>query len=699
VLLDLIRALPAAVLVGVLPGWFWARCLCATRDRAERLAYSVGFSITLVPTLGLVQARLFGTGITFPITVVSVVLVLGTGLAAYLRFTSAKGFEAPPAARLTPLELPTLVPLVGAAALVLGNLIGTVPRYWVMPLAALLAFSAGAARLLGSDHTSQPFRPPVGSAQVWRAVLSGPSILPVARWILLSVVLALVLLRGYSGPMLHDWPFPRGVDRFGHAVMTAMMLSDGSTESFMLYPPGFHVLAAQLSRLSGLEPMELFAVLAPALLALPALGCYVLGSRLWGWPCGVAAAAFCGLLLGGAYEHVGHARYANLIAAQFLLVLAVGALVRLYASSSTRDGLTFAVLGSSVVFYHQVASLYEALLLGLVALLFLPYLLWRERGRGLALLSSLSLLGLLSVLYAWDTYDLGRLAAGLVGGARTGKGGEAVAMALGTKPPMPWDHLLEITPQPVLWLGLLGALLLLTDPGSRAGTPDALARVTLLAWTLLLYIGGRTAISSFPDRFERDLAIPLALLAALAFLAILQALVASRSITSLVALLALALVLTALGIQLVRNMEDAAGPSDRAQDRAPAPGVAAVGSWLREHNNGGNILSTPYIGETSARGILAMGGYSAMQSYTMNRIQRARDLPPFGVGPLRDAQWALHHPGDERTARILANNDVRYVVLYKRYPGIEWRSFRARMDLYRLVYENNEAAVFAPRET
>ncbi len=184
-LLDLIRALPAAVLVGVLPGWFWARCLCATADHTERLAYSVGFSITLVPTLGLVQARLFGTGITFPITVVSVLLVLGTGLAAYLRFASAKGLEAPLAAGLSPLGLPTLVPLVGAAALALGNLIGIVPRYWVMPLAALLVLSAGAARLLGSDRTSQPFRPPVGRAPVWRAVLWGPSILPVARWILL----------------------------------------------------------------------------------------------------------------------------------------------------------------------------------------------------------------------------------------------------------------------------------------------------------------------------------------------------------------------------------------------------------------------------------------------------------------------------------------------------------------------------------
>jgi hypothetical protein len=62
VLLDLVRALPAALLVGVVPGWFWAGCLCAAADRAERLAYSVAFSIALVPTAALVQARLFGAG-------------------------------------------------------------------------------------------------------------------------------------------------------------------------------------------------------------------------------------------------------------------------------------------------------------------------------------------------------------------------------------------------------------------------------------------------------------------------------------------------------------------------------------------------------------------------------------------------------------------------------------------------------------
>jgi hypothetical protein len=55
-------------------------------------------------------------------------------------------------------------------------------------------------------------------------------------------------------------------------------------------------MTAMISRLSGLEPLEVFPVLAPALLALPPLALYVLASRSWGWQSGVAAALICGLL-------------------------------------------------------------------------------------------------------------------------------------------------------------------------------------------------------------------------------------------------------------------------------------------------------------------------------------------------------------------------------------------------------------------
>src|SRR5215211_169190 len=686
-LLDLIRALPVALLVGVVPGWFWAGCLCATADRAERLAYSVGFSAALVPTAALVQARLFGEGVTPAITVVSALLVLGSGLAIYLKFGPPKGSVEPLLSPPAPLDLPTLVPLVVALALVLGTLFGVVSGEQAAPLIGMSVLLAGIARVVA---------PPRADAEPGGAFPSC-RVVPVARWVLLSAVLALVLLRSYPGPLRYDWPFPRGVDKYEHAVMTGMMSSEGSTESFMLYPPGFHTLAAGISGLSGLEPLELFGTLAPSLLLLPALACYALARRLWGWEAGVAAALFSGLIGGGAYEHVSHARYPNLIGV-VLLVLAVATLVRLYASSSFRDRLTLAILGSSVVFYHMVASLYEAVLLAVVGLMFVPYLLLRHRKRGLALLSSLVLLGLLSTIYAWDTYDLGRLVGGLLSGAsETGRGGEAVAMAIGTKPAYDLGHLLATTSQPVACLGLFGALLVAGELvlRDRERVVQRLAYLTLLVWAVLLFVGSRTSLSGFPDRFERDLGLPLAVLAAVAFVAILRSRLARGPVTILAALLAVLMV----GVQAAHNLEVGFGPAQRWIDNPPPPKVVAAGEWLDEHTEGGNILSTPSVGPVSARGMLAMGEYSGVQTYSVHRIERGRDLPPFGAGPLWDALWALRHPEGERTRRIMQENDIRYVVLGKhRSDDIDWRSFQDHEELYLLVFENETVAIFERRE-
>jgi hypothetical protein len=697
VLLDLVRALLVAILVGVLPGWYWAGCLSATSDRAERLAYSVGFSTTLVPTAALVQTRLFGVGVTPAITIVSVVLVLVTGLISYLKFGPFDGSDEPLTSRSGSLDLPSLIPLIFALALVLAALLGAVPVMRVALLIALLVLTAGISHLVASPRGDAPPKPAhrlCSETLEWR----GSSVIPVVRWFLLSAVLIAVLLRSYPGPLRYDWPFPRGVDKYEHAVMVGMMLSEGSTDSFMLYPPGFHVLAAGISGLSGVEPLKLFAIMGPALLILPTLACYALARRLWGWEVGVAAALFSGLIASGSYEHVSHARYPNLIGV-FLLVLAVAALVRLYASSSVRDQFTFAIFGSSVVFYHMVASLYEAALLGLVGTLFLPYLLLRNRKRGIALLFSFTLLGLLSVLYAWDAYDLPSLVAGLLGGAGTGRGGEAVAMALGTKPTGDLARLLATTSLTMVWLGLLGALLVAGDLlQRRVEMPQTLAYLTLLLWAALMFIGSRTTMSSFPDRFERDLSIPVALLAALAFVTILRSWESRGPVMVFAASLAALVTVTVVGVQAARNLEEGAGPAQRGIDRPPPPKVVAAGEWLREHNEGGNILVTPSVGPVSTRGMLAMGGYSGMQTYSVHRIQRGRDLPPFGAEPLWDALWALQHPDSGRTSMILKENDVRYVVIGKRRPDIHWRSFQGRTDLYRMVFENEAVAIFEPRE-
>jgi hypothetical protein len=698
VLSNLALALPAVTVVCVVPGLFWARVLWPTADLAARFACAVAFSLTLVPAVALLQARLFGVGVSLAVAVVSVVLVFAAGLAAYLRFGPSKGGKeillSAPAAP----GFPALVPLATGSVVALLSIAGVVAGWRVAPFVALLVLLGGVAHLL---TLSRPSGGPSGASVAHRkrnAGSPGAWISSAARGLVFSTVFALILVRGYVGPLRYDWPFPRGVDRFEHAVMADMMLSQGTTDSFMLYPPGLHVLSALLSRISGLEPLDLFATLAPVLLILPSLACYALARQLWGWEVGVAAALLCGLVTSGPYEHISHARYANIIAAQFLLVLALGALFSLYASASARDGLLLAVLGSSVVLYHQVASFYEAALLALVAALFAPFLLARDRRTGLALLASFTLLGFLSVLYAWDVYDLGRLAAGLLGGEEAGKGGEAVGMALGTKPPFPPEHLLLTATQPTLWLGMFGALLLLVDRGSGLSVRDALSRATLLFWGLLLFVGSQTSLSSFPDRFERDLGVPLALLAALASVAVLRAVWEARGFVVFPATALFAFPIAAMVLfQMAQNLEKADGPAERNEDRAPPPQVVEAGEWLGEHNEGGNILATPYFGPTSARGMLAMGGYSAMQAYTEPRIRKARDLPPFGAGPLWDVLWVVNHPEGERTQNVIQQNDVRYVVLNKRYPGEGWISFKDHEELYRTVFENELVIILEPR--
>jgi hypothetical protein len=682
---DLLYALLAAFLIGVLPGWFWARCLLASGDRAEQLVYAVALSLTLVPTVALAQTYLFATGVTFVVSVVSVALVFLVGFAAYLMFGPAKESEEPLSVPPSPPGLPTLAPLAAALALALLKLLGIAPTVWLMVPIAVLVIAGGIAYWSTAQGRDAP--PP------------GTSFSAAGRYALLSLVLLFVLARGYLGPIVNGWSYPRGVDRYEHAVMAGMMMREGSTESFMLYPPGFHLLTAMISRLSGIEPLEVFPILAPTLPLLGALALYALAKRLWGWEYGVAAAFTSGLLLGSTYVNFEEARYPNFIGEYFLIVLALGALVGMYASPSARNGLLLALVGSSTVLYHQITGYSLAVLLGVVCLLFLPYLLLRDRRKGVYLGLSLALVGLFSVIYAWDTYDLPKLVVGMLGGSETGRGGEAAAMAIGTKPPSGPGHFLETLSHPVLWLGLLGLAFMLAGIKNARGTPDILARLTVLVWTLLLFFGSLTSYSGFPHRFERDLGVPLALLAALALVTLVRLSPRSGGRRAyVVALLAVALSVTLVGTQSVLSLERAAGPSARPKDRPAPANVVAAGEWLGRHNDGGSIVSTPYLKHVPSRAMLAMGGYTRMQSYDANRIRRARDIPPFGAQPLWDALWVLEHPASGRTARILEENDVRYIVFHKRYPWIDWRPFALRNSLYKAVYENDGVIVFAPRQ-
>lgn len=693
-LLDLFRVLVSAIFIGVLPGYYWSRSLFPSEDIAVRLTLSIGFSMALVPAVALVPARAMGLGVTLPVAMLSTLVVFGAGVIVFLKFGTGKEQEET-VSSIEPvpgLAVPAVFGTALAIAAISGlNLLGL--RWTLFPVGVLVVLS-GLLYLNNSDaeeQTLSPEGPHENRRNNWNA--------PVVRYTLLSAVALLVLVKGYIGPVLHDWPYIRGVDHYSHAVMANEMLSKGSYGGYLIYPPGFHTMVAMISRLSGLEPIDIFPVLGPMLFLLPTLALYVLGSRLWGWEYGLVSAALCGMLVGGSYLYFNDSMYPNLVTAQFLLVLAVAALIRLYISVSWRSVLAVALLGSSVVLYHQVSSLYLALLLAMVSVFLLPYLLIYERRRFFALFGSLALLTLFSIVYAWDTYNVSQVIAGLFVDSEKSNTGSAINMAIGTQSPYKPEYFVgEIVSQPVAWLGLLGTFLLIGLRKSQEDLPQTLARFTLLFWTLTIFAGSVTSLSGFPQRFGRDLGVPLSLLAAFAGITIFKLLWSRDRLTVFAASAVLLLAGVLIGGRAVQSFDIAASPSPQM---VISEEIYVAGEWLEDNNTGGNIVVSPHINQVPSRVMLAIGEYSALQSFEPGQIEVPRDLPPTGPGPLWDVLRILQDPASENTRLLLEKYDIRYIVLYKDMPDrpvtdFYWRLFEEHTNLYRTVFENDDVLILKP---
>jgi hypothetical protein len=704
---DLARALLAALAAGVLPGYFWAGFLRPAGGLGERLAYSAAISMASVPVLAVALARLAGTGVTLWVAIVSIAVVLGTGAAAVILrgapdWPSGPVLPRPAAVR----DVPTLALIVIGFGLALASALGVTARWWLLlaTLIALAAAGALAAVRAGTAVTGE------GESAAWAGDSRQPS--TVLREPVLAVILALTAVRAYAGPVRHDWPYLRGSDQFSHAVMAEQMLAHGGYASYLIYPPGFSSLTAVICRVSGLTPLALFPVLAPALLVLTALAAYALATRLWGWEYGLAAAALSGLVLRGAYASFAGGRYPDLTAAYFLLVMLAAALITLLGSPSARSAVLVAVTGGSVVAYHSVASLYLALLLAAVAVAAGAYLLVRRRdpdtprlARALAL--GLASLGVLAVAYAAYTYLPGKSGAGV--GSGSGGASNAVSIALGSQPVLSVPHVLTALSSSVVWLGVLGLAALVAGIRYLRRPGQVLAALTLVLWCVLMYAGSRTAADGFPQRFERDLGGPLSVVGALGAGLVLQSLAgvrwqaarradagraaAGRPVAALAAVAAAAVLLIS-GLQAFRAVVADTHP---VHTGILDPQVAAAGAWLRRHNTGGTVISTPAMNPgITNRAVLAMGGYTGLQSYSAFRIAHPRSLPAAGKAPLLDSRQVLRYPASCQANGILARQDVRYIVLYRLGHAADLAGFRADKARYHRVYENPSVLIYAP---
>jgi hypothetical protein len=683
---DLPRALLGAIAAGVLPGYFWAGFVRRSDGIAERLAYSAALSMAMVPAIALLLAWILGSGVTLWLALASIAIVAGSGALAVRLKGAAGGSAAPALPRPGAIRDGRVLALIlGALGLVLATELGLPAPGWLLIIILAALVIAGLLARANQGPAASP-------SQAGRRYLA---LSPAVRAPALAVVLALTAVRGYWGVARDDWPYLRGMDQFSHAVMAEQTLAHGSYGSYLVYPPGYSALTAVICRLTGLQPLSLFPALTPALLLLTAIGGYALATRLWGWEFGLAAAALSGLVLVGPYASFGGGLYPNLVSAFFLMVMFVAGLITLYQSPSARSGFLVAVVGASVVLYHSVTSLYLALLLAIVTVICLPYLLLRggQRGRALARVLTLSLaaLGALSVAYAWHIYSLGRFfSAGTTARA-------TVALDVGSQSVLKAGDLLAWVGSPVVWLGVFGFVALAMTIRFLDRPEEVVSALTVLLWCAMMYLGSRTSVDGFPQRFERDVGAPLAALAALAAGMIVQSLALARMPRRAAALLAAAAVASLVaiaGAQASGNMVTDLQPSREVL----TPPVAEAGVWLARHNTGGTIISTPDMNRgITNRAVLALGGYTGLQSYPLAKIEHPRSLPTAGIGPVRDSRWVLLRPATCRAASIITADQVRYVFLYRFGTEANYAGFSTDQARYQRVFENSSVVIYAPR--
>src|SRR5215211_8114915 len=185
VLIELTRALLAAVVVALLPGWFWTRVLLSSSgsDFYERLTYSIALSMALVPAIALIPTRLLGMGVSLTVSLVCAGVVFFSGLGVYVLIGSGKEATTEEVVGSAPKKLSalTLGLLTVGFGMGLGVLDGVVPGVTAEILVALLVLLGGISYLLVPGRIT----PQAGerSAEPW-----GSTVAPAVRYAALSAV-------------------------------------------------------------------------------------------------------------------------------------------------------------------------------------------------------------------------------------------------------------------------------------------------------------------------------------------------------------------------------------------------------------------------------------------------------------------------------------------------------------------------------
>lgn len=309
---------------------------------------------------------------------------------------------------------------------------------------------------------------------------------------ILAIVVLWRAIYAYWTPVVNNIPVPPGDDVAFHMERVAANLAGDYHLFYREYPLGYHWFIATVARLLGLDAVTALTYLSPLLLVLPILPIFLLGKRLFSPQAGlIAVLAWVGLAHSPLFAY-GDGSQANVFGATFLLPLAVYAVFAATERTNPKT-IAWALAACAIIpFVHHLSVLFT--LAALAPLLL--YRLWQSFATASTptkrrlVLSILLLSGVCLAFWLWTPYgdSLRRIE----------------RLAFGGVPNI--DTILTIHHAWFFYLGLIGIAAISLSRSIRVEV-----KLLVAGWFLAIWAIGHSAITPFPERFLRELTIPLAL--------------------------------------------------------------------------------------------------------------------------------------------------------------------------------------------
>lgn len=331
--------------------------------------------------------------------------------------------------------------------------------------------------------------------------------------IFVSLIFLGILFINYLDVLKFQYPVPPGEDPVTHISITKDILEKGKS-STSGYPPGFHYIIAGLSSLFNADPIKTMVYFYPILMFLSALAVYLFARQFFGQATGILTLVLYAFLSSQPRQSLSDGLFPNIIAADFIMILGFLFFLRAYQQERLKDILLGGLFLGLVPFFHHLSSYLMVILLIvlLISLLLLSFF-KKENFKKKMLVLALTLfvaflIGAYPAYIYFGKASLDVISSNFIAYAASWDKFVAQAKLIATAaPPIPWsDYSLILSP--FLWfLGLLSLPFLL-----KGFVKDKKEEFLLIfVWLLVVFLLSRPSVFSIlPNRFARELAIPLA---------------------------------------------------------------------------------------------------------------------------------------------------------------------------------------------